>query len=142
MLLGIVLVVAGLIIFTAARAIGGPPGGNDSLAMAVVVIGVLFITACVHQLSEAEAIESDPPKRKQRWFQFSLRTLFLVTLFVASLTMIAKLLYDRCRFHEDQLPLAIHALQSLDRLRIASARYPQSHRVPKPSLAPAARAGG
>ena len=113
MLLGIVLVVAGLIIFTAARAIGGPLGRNDSLATAVVVIGVLFITACVHQLSEAEPIESDPPKRKRRWFQFSLRTLFLVTLFVASLTMIAKLLYDRIRFHEDRLPQSIRDITVL-----------------------------
>jgi hypothetical protein len=32
---------------------------------------------------EAEPLESDPPKRKRRWFQFSLRTLMIFTMVVA-----------------------------------------------------------
>jgi hypothetical protein len=32
---------------------------------------------------EAEPPKAEPPKRKRRWFQFSLRTLFVVTAVVA-----------------------------------------------------------
>ena len=77
MLLGRVFAVAGLFVFGAARVLGGPLGGNDVLAAAAVVIGVLFITACVHQLGDAEPIEAAPPDRKRRWYQFSLRTLLI-----------------------------------------------------------------
>ena len=58
-------------------------GGNDVLAAAAVVIGVLFITACVHQLGDAEPIEAAPPERKRRWYQFSLRTLLIVVTLLA-----------------------------------------------------------
>jgi hypothetical protein len=34
-------------------------------------------------MSEAEPTKADPPKRKRRWLQFSLRTLLIVTGLVA-----------------------------------------------------------
>ena len=50
---------------------------------------------------------SPTPRRR---FQFRLRTLFLVTLIVALLTMVAKMLYDRITYREDVPPLPIRDL--------------------------------
>jgi hypothetical protein len=38
--------------------------------------------------SKADAPEAAPPKRKRRWFQFSLRTLLMVVAVVAMLAAI------------------------------------------------------
>ena len=78
---------------------------------------------------------AEPPKRKRRWYQFSLRTLFIVVTVVAIYCPFGARVVRDWQGREQQQHLLDSAFRTFK-------ESPHSYATPPETLAPADRGGG